>query len=269
MTKMILFISYKFLRLGLCEVCDDRPALYTCPKCEVKTCCLNCLTIHKKELDCNGIRDKTKFIPIKSMTEMDFMSDYTFLEECTRYVSNRKSDKLKMHTRYNKNLPNNLYRLRSAALERKIALRFLLRLFTRHKENTTVYNAKTKTIFWHLEWIFPMANNLKIIDERADETALLSDLLNKHLMPNQNGTTLLSVVPKPLEYYQSRGIGGVRIFLKAEGIKRSKNRYFELSADKTLNENLCGKTIVEFPTIFIVYKDIVTDNFDVIDSGKC
>lgn len=202
------------------------------------------------------------------MTEMDFMSDYTFLEECTRYVSSRKSDKLKMHTRYNKNLPNNLYRLRAAAIERKITLRFLLRLFTRHKENTTIYNAKMKKIFWHIEWIFPMANHLKIIDEQADECTLLSELLNKYLMPTDNNVAS-TIVPKPLEYYQSRGIAGVRILLKAEGIKRCKNRYFELSADKTLNDNLCGKTIVEFPTIFIVYKDIAADNFDVIDSGKC
>lgn len=257
--------NYQFNRLGLCEVCDDRPAQYTCPKCEVKTCCINCLTIHKKELDCTGIRDKTKFIPIKSMTEMDFMSDYTFLEECTRYVSNRKSDKLKMYTRFNKSLPTHLYRLRSAALERKITLRFLLRIFTRHKENTTIYDQKIKKIYWHIEWIFPMANNLKCIDERADENVLLSDLLNKYLMATNN---VITAIPKPLEYYQSRGIAGIRIFLKAEGIKRCKNRYFELKSNKTLNENLCGKTIVEFPTIFVVYKDIDAYNFDVIDSGK-
>lgn len=198
------------------------------------------------------------------MTEMDFMSDYTFLEECTRYVANRKNDKLKMHTRFNKVLPANLYRLRAAAMERKTTLRFLLRIFTRHKENSTVFDTKMKTIYWHIEWIFPMADCAKFIDERSDENKSVAELLNKYLMPTEK----LILLPNELKFYQSRGISGVRVLLKAEGIKRCKNRYFELAMNKTLKENLRNKTIVEFPSIYIVYKDIITDNFDIIDSGE-
>lgn len=198
------------------------------------------------------------------MTEMDLMSDYTFLEECTRYVVNRKNDKLKMHTRFNKVLPANLYRLRTAALQRKTTLRFLLRVFTRNKENTTIFDSKTKTIYWHVEWIFPMADYAKCIDERVDENKTIAELLNKYLMPINESMML----PNQLKFYQSRGIVGVRVLLKAECIKRCKNRYFELSTSKTLKENLRNKSIVEFPSIYIVYKDFITDNFDIIDSGE-
>lgn len=130
--------------LGLCEVCNFLEAKYTCPKCEVKTCCVRCLQIHKKELDCNGIRDKTKFIPIRNMTKMDFLSDYTFLEEATRYVADRKRDPLKRFTRYNKNLPAHKFKLRCAAHDRKTSLRFLLALFSKHTANTSFYDWKAK-----------------------------------------------------------------------------------------------------------------------------
>lgn len=134
--------------LGLCEVCDFSEAKYTCPKCEVKTCCLRCLNIHKKELDCNGIRDKTKFIPIRNMTKMDFMSDYTFLEECTRYVADRKRDPLKRFTRFNKNLPAPKFKLRCAAQDRRTTLRFLLGCFSKNTANSTFYDWKEKVKTW-------------------------------------------------------------------------------------------------------------------------
>lgn len=75
-----------FSRLGLCEVCGCHNAKYTCPKCEVKTCSLKCNKIHKLEIECDGQRDRTKFIPLKKFTNMDLSSDYRLLEEITRSV---------------------------------------------------------------------------------------------------------------------------------------------------------------------------------------
>lgn len=61
-------------RLEDCEVCGTTKAKYTCPKCEVRTCSLTCVNLHKKELDCDGIRDKTKFIPLTSFADLDLLS---------------------------------------------------------------------------------------------------------------------------------------------------------------------------------------------------
>ncbi|KAG8034464.1 hypothetical protein G9C98_007540 [Cotesia typhae] len=62
-------------KLEKCEVCDKIQAKYTCPKCEVRTCSLACCRVHKKDLDCNGIRDKTKFIPLNKFTDLDLISE--------------------------------------------------------------------------------------------------------------------------------------------------------------------------------------------------
>jgi hypothetical protein len=198
------------------------------------------------------------------MTKMDFLSDYTFLEECTRFVNDRKHDKIKHFTRYNKKLSTVEFKLRGAARHHEIALRFLLENFTRNKCNTTYLEWKTSTIFWRVEWIFPNAGNLKFVDERCNELGKMGDLLDKYFNVNTPDSVPMK---KQLEFYQSRGIGNIRILLKAEGIKRCNNRYYELDCKKTLRENLKGKTIVEFPVIYLVFPDI-QEEFDVIDSGE-
>lgn len=195
--------------MGKCEVCAAQEARYTCPKCEVKTCCLECVRIHKKELECDGIRDRTKFIPLKQMTKMDFMSDYYFLEECTRYVEDRKTDQIKKYTRYNRDLPLHLKRLRDAAKDRNINLRFLLQNFARHKENTTYFDWRTKKIWWRIKWIFVNAGNLCYTDEKCWEGEYLRELLKKYV----DKDVLAENVPekRKLEYYQSKGVQNLKV----------------------------------------------------------
>lgn len=246
-------------RLGQCEVCAAQPARYSCPKCEVKTCCLQCVQIHKKELECNGIRDRSKFLAIRKMTKMDFMNDYYFLEECTRYVEDRKTDSIKHYTRYNKELPPHLHKLRGAAASRKTKLRFLLLNFTRHKENTTFYNWREKCIYWRIEWVFTNACNAQFADERCSENEPLFELLNKYVHASSQ--------IKGLEYYQSVGAFGLKVLLKSEGIKRCRSRFYALDCAKTLRENLAGKTLVEYPCIYVSYEQ-QSLAFDIIESGK-
>lgn len=102
--KFKIYYIFHF-RLGECEVCGANRAIYTCPKCEVKTCSLDCVRIHKKELQCDGIRDRTKFIRIKHFTDRDLHSDYRLLEECARFVWAVKRDEKKKFTRIDKDLP--------------------------------------------------------------------------------------------------------------------------------------------------------------------
>ncbi|XP_073828717.1 box C/D snoRNA protein 1 [Musca autumnalis] len=251
-------------RLGKCEVCAAHEARYTCPKCEVKTCCLNCVRIHKKELECDGIRDRTKFIPLKEMTKMDFMSDYYFLEECTRYVEDRKVDRVKRYTRFNTELPVHLYRLRQAAKERKCTLKILIQNFARHKENTTYYDWKTKKIWWRIKWVFVNAGNLCYVDEKCLEDEYLRDLLKKYV---DKDCVEPVVEKKKLEFYQSKGVQGLKVMLKSEGIKGCKNRYYLLDVNKTLRSNLKNKTLVEYPFIYVSYEDDPC-GFEIIDSDE-
>ncbi|KAJ2946762.1 hypothetical protein O0L34_g12826 [Tuta absoluta] len=248
-------------RLGDCEVCGSNQAIYTCPKCEVKTCCLTCVTIHKKELECDGLRDRTKFIRMKDFTDTDLLSDYRLLEECARFVYGVKRNEQKGYTRIDKDLPLHLYKLKIAAIKRGTVLTFLAQHFTRHKNNTTRYHFKTNVIYWKIEWIFPNVDSepLKFIDERCSENKKLSDLLDKYLNPESTPFE----GSKALSYYRAAGFSGVKILLRAEKVRGSAKKFFELDPSETLAENLSGKCVVEYPLIFVVMKDHAY-NFEII-----
>lgn len=250
-------------RLGLCEACNANVAKYTCPRCEVKSCSLTCLNLHKRELKCDGIRDRTKYIPLVKMTKVDLMNDYYFLEECTKFVEDRKRDHRKRFTCYNKNLPAHLFRLRQAAADRGTMLRILLQNFSKRQKNTTYLEFKSGKILWRIEWCFPNGNEtLVFIDENINEDSKLHDIVDKYLEPASNNN--ISGINK-LSYYQARGISGVQLLLKAEGIKQCRNRVIPLNVHDTLREALRGKTVVEFPTIYVVFKD-QAEQFDIVDS---
>lgn len=247
-------------RLGKCEVCNFNMAKYTCPKCEVKTCQLECLRIHKKELNCDGIRDKTKYIPLKQITESDLMSDYVFLESATNFTSARRTDKIKRCPARNQ-LSTKEIKLKKAADSeaRKIKLSFLLPNFDKHKANKTYYDWKSEVIYWCIEWRFINANNKIIIDERCCESKTMNELIAKYFV----SCDALS----SLSCYRSKGLENIGLLLKAEGVRKSQNRFYLLDLSKTLQDNLQGKIIVEFPVIFVVF-DSDLQEYDIINNSE-
>ncbi|KAG9433393.1 box C/D snoRNA protein 1 [Apis mellifera carnica] len=245
-----------------CEVCGENKAKYTCPKCEVRTCCLQCINIHKKELECDGIRDRTKFIPLKSFTDLDILSDYRLLEEVGRTVEQLKRDPFKKCTR-RINLPVHLNKLRIAAIKRNITLQFMPQHFSKHKNNTTYLNWKSNELYWRIEWIFPQAECTKWITERALESIRLSSLLEEILYPmksvkNKSDIEELNLrisLNEKLQFYQAAGLYGIKVLLKAEKVVKSNLKFYELDITLSLKENLENKIIIEFPIIYIILKD--------------
>ncbi|KAH8289860.1 hypothetical protein KR054_012320 [Drosophila jambulina] len=260
-------------RLGMCEVCAGKEARYACPKCEVKTCCLACVQIHKKELSCDGQRDRTKFVPLNQMTAREFMSDYCFLEEATRYAEARKSDRSRRFTHDNRSLSVPQHRLRTAAYYRNIRLQLQLPHFSRHKENTTFLDWKQRRLFWRVEWLFvnipieeeevqPVA---RFVDSRCDEHETLADLALKYI-DLQEETARSN--RKRLMHHQTAGIGQLSFWLRAEGVPRCSTSCYALEAPMPLGKNLAGKTIVEFPSIYVTYEPRPPLGLEVIESGK-
>lgn len=241
-------------RLGNCEVCSGTKSIYTCPKCEVNTCSLGCVNIHKKELQCDGIRDRTKYIELRKMTEKDFKSDYYFLAEATNFVESKKRNQIA--SRMESSMPPKKHKLKNACNKRKTTIKFLQNTFSKAKENTSYFQIKADKIIWHLNWIFPNLDNLKLSMKSCDEETPLGELLVKLFDDEKRDQ---------LNYYQSKGVGNLTLLLKAESVKNCKNRFHSLDCKKSLKQNLVNKTIIEFPTIYVIYENL---DYDVINSGK-
>jgi hypothetical protein len=57
-----------------CEVCKKEKSKYQCPGCKIYFCSVECNKTHKKESQCTGERDKTKYIDLKDFKDNDLIS---------------------------------------------------------------------------------------------------------------------------------------------------------------------------------------------------
>ncbi|KAI8378490.1 hypothetical protein BD560DRAFT_297507, partial [Blakeslea trispora] len=68
----------------LCQLCQTHNWIYTCPRCLIHTCSVDCVKQHKQNSECSGVRDKTSYVSLQKYTESNMMSDYTYLEDVSR-----------------------------------------------------------------------------------------------------------------------------------------------------------------------------------------
>jgi len=54
---------------SLCQICKTNKWKYTCPKCLMHTCSLVCVKTHKKDFNCDGKRDKVKYVSMNEYNE--------------------------------------------------------------------------------------------------------------------------------------------------------------------------------------------------------
>lgn len=75
---------------SLCQECSENIFRYQCPRCSLRTCSLRCCKAHKERTDCNGKRDRTKYLPLAHMNDGTIDSDYHFLEDVLGAVERAK-----------------------------------------------------------------------------------------------------------------------------------------------------------------------------------
>lgn len=136
--------------------------------------------------------------------------------------------------------------IQKVAERHKICLKFLPNNFVRHKQNSTHYNKEGDKLMWLVEWIFVMGDNFKLQEKNVPEDIKLGEILQKYFTKQDDSP----LVQEKLQYYQSAGLGRVKLFLKAEQI--AGNKYYELDLDENLKVNLTDKVIIEYPVIHVV-----------------
>lgn len=68
----------------ICTVCTTNKAIYTCPRCAMRTCSLTCCKSHKVTYNCSGRRDVASYVDRQDYNYFSFLSDYRFLESIDR-----------------------------------------------------------------------------------------------------------------------------------------------------------------------------------------
>jgi len=242
-----------------CSLCPN-PSKYKCPKCEARTCSLACVTAHKAATACDGRRDRTKFVAMGEMGDMEVVSDYRLLEEVSRGLDSCRRDKIRRSTRQGTEtlrappLPRQLQRLQHQARARGVRLRLLPPHFVRRKENTSAWDNKARQVAWRVELVFPHCSGgaRRVILPRVLERTKLWRLVEEQVEGAVEGEEDQFLLYKAVSY------GGVSLFLRAEGLPaagEAPRRFHPLDLKRSLKTNLRNKAVVEHPVIHVVLRE--------------
>ncbi|XP_072129373.1 box C/D snoRNA protein 1 [Mobula birostris] len=247
------------LSLSRCETCGAAEAKYKCPRCMTFSCSLLCVKKHKAESGCSGVRDKTAFRSITDFTEMQLLSDYRFLEDVGRLADSTHRDTFV-------NRPTStraLNFMKNRARKCGVNLRLLPIGFTKRRENSTFYHKKDQMFYWHVKLVFPQSC-ATYTEKRVADNKTLEELLSKFIDPLESDP----VIRQKLKVYVLASLDQVRVFLKVEGRKNNSVRYHRLKSSQTLAENLRQKTVIEYPTLYVVLKANSSDYLLLGDSNS-
>ncbi|XP_059839690.1 box C/D snoRNA protein 1 isoform X2 [Hypanus sabinus] len=246
------------LSLAGCEICGTAEAKYKCPRCMTFSCSLLCVKKHKTESGCSGVRDKTAFQSIADFTETQLLSDYRFLEDAGRLADSAHRDTFV-------NRPTStraLNFMKNRARKCGVNLRLLPIGFTKRRENSTFYHKKDQMFYWHVKLVFPQSC-ATYTEKRVADSKTLEELLSRFIDPLESDP----VIRQKLKTYVLASPDQVCIFLKVEGRKCSSVRYHRLESSQTLAENLRQKTVIEYPTLYVVLK-ANSSNYRLLNDGN-
>lgn len=261
---------------GLCSICHLNKFKYTCPSCGVQTCCVECVRRHKKQTECPGTVDKTRFVPRSELSKdsAHMNRDYNFLMNVDRHIQLGRDD-VKSNA---KNVFKRQFgpqgrnkRFKPATVE-DTRIDVIKKVFphdpptTTKRENTLViqlpagmeralsnktgYDKKLGSFVWTIEWVFIGANRAELarfISYRLKEHLTLIDAIPLNILNNTK--TESPIQKKDLLFYLHNVIRPDKA-LPVIGLDR----------EHPISAALKDKVVLEYPTIYITTDDKAFEN---------
>ncbi|DBA02050.1 TPA: hypothetical protein N0F65_000297 [Lagenidium giganteum] len=285
----------------VCDSCGSVDLKYRCPRCERITCSLACCLQHKSKYDCNGKRDRTKYVPVKTFDDATLSSDFFFLEEVARSTNSAARSRSQMGLNVRKHgcppgvskkrkvtnsqapvnphipadwlarFPMAVQLFAQHAKKRGVPLTLLAPGMSKRSRNTSYMDIKAKKLYWRIEWLFPSAETaVNLLEERASDALTPFELLGKYLDRTQDTVKIRSQLR---QYAVPEWQNHLALLLRKEFTGSPEAQYYELDGSLSLESNLKRKAVVEFPIIHVVLKTdldkykLAHDIIEVVDTS--
>jgi len=268
------FKSMKLKDRPLCVICSQVTSKYQCPGCYAVTCGLKCCQLHKAKYRCTGLASKAvSFVSLKEFTDKQINDDYHFLLNVDRTNTNAKRmfakdfggiyvDRTKSKRRKNSKQPAADFRASDALLhysetarclvrgaeQRGVKLLLLPLRMSKRKQNTSFMNNHSSTLFWRVKWIWKEALvQVDVFEKRMDEKKMFKFVLEKYFLKfDMNIEIRLKLKP-----YCVDTVDELCLFIRREQTPANEVTYDEIFPGQTLQDALKGKTIIEFPEVYV------------------
>lgn len=235
----------------VCQECKitNKFSIYQCPRCNIRTCSLECVKSHKQRTQCTGKRNRSAYLPLSKMTDSTLRSDYFFLEEVLDRMpsSSSKNEKNKRAKTDASNLTKKYRRLLQQCERRDIQLQVMPAMMERHKHNNSWYCSARDMITWKVEIIVVQKENEKSknicfqMSENEDDimSCIQNQCQKQGMVSNDDKTSNI-------------GHCNYRLLLKKLPASAKSPQFFPLNENDTMKEFLKNKTVIEYPTIYCV-----------------
>ncbi len=256
----------------VCEECNEKPALYQCPGCSIRTCSLHCCQAHKKRTKCTGKRQRGAYLPLCRMDDSTLRSDYFFMEEVldvmprakkvSKLAEEGKSVNNSIHNNASKNnksmvsINKKAKRLVQQAQRRGITLQIMPPVLERHRNNSSWYCSSKDLITWKVEIILEPKKKTFSFNLSEQEEGILGRISN-HVTSTYADDPNIPPEISPDKY---------QLLIKRLPSSANNPRYIQINSNDSLRTVLDGLTIIEYPTLYCVANENLKD-FPVGASG--
>ena len=251
-------------RVILCEICKMNPYKYNCPRCLIKTCCIECSKNHKKKYNCNGIKDKFSLTnKQEDYTEKTFHRDIQYLNNTIKdiNISNRKVFNLTEDLNLSK---NKMFKTFKRILKKFHGINFFKSPFIMsvNEVNKSYSDSANKKIFWTIKFSFLEENLSYVFDKEFDGDVVNINFLIKYLNGNKQSVNeknvgILKIISskdwdKDYNFYLKMDIFKLSLEEKKNLFYYKKYYYYLCDLDIVINELLRGKDVYEFPEFYLI-----------------
>ncbi|CAO4379787.1 unnamed protein product [Caenorhabditis nigoni] len=261
----------------LCKVCLKNEHKYRCPRCELRTCSLDCSKKHKADNDCDGVRqafskvDKlSQYDSQKSIDDQKFMhlmkekaglgADQT--GNVGHEVNHSDGEEKPVDPnalRYSTKTPIERYLLNAARF------RHVWLGFTDEQGNESRHEQHSDTVFWNIKLSFKKetdGGNVDVFEKtitNIPETIRISTILKQFFHPRQYGCIVSEsdLDLNKLKPFIESGIDGVNVYMEVHG---SQDRFYGVLPDKTILDMTRNRVVADYP------KFVITLNNEFIES---
>ncbi|KUL83299.1 hypothetical protein ZTR_11363 [Talaromyces verruculosus] len=280
-------MSEESLLSQLCNICHINTPKYRCPRCSVRTCSLPCTRKHKTWSSCTGVRDPAAYLTRSQLeTEASFDRDFNFitgierrLERAERDAENRgieleheymvkKTSENNHAGKKRKRGPNGdkqaprlvkgeLGFVR-AAEEAGVKLMRAPAGLSRRKMNHSRVHPKHKCLNWSVEWIIPSTGQ-KMVRPCLETTPLKEAYDRVFPVPKSDIDNIPTDEQKPSTENINENTNSHRsIYFYLHRHRAATNNIVlaPLQPSATLRDVLRGRSVLEFPTIYVLNDDL-------------
>lgn len=256
-----------------CQLCKINESKYVCPRCQYKTCSVQCVKEHKKKFYCSGLKDKYKKVNgQKDFTEKAFYRDINYLSSTISDINtsnkkvfslfennaNHKDEEKKQASKTQRNFKRILKKFRGVTLHK------CPEYFQRAKENKSHLDSTTKKIYWTIKFTFmdwPNCEQLFTKIQFDDEETGIKDIvayLNNHKNEVNNAEVLSKINEVNWEsnfnVYLKINTDSLDVIDKANYYCYNKHYYKQCDIVSQLKDVIKDQNIFEYPEFYLKLK---------------